>query len=109
MVVHRTSNGGNLRACDLLGSGTLSGTERGTGGCALEMTRGGQEPVMLANGETRRYLEHGGEAIFRAHCRRDGHVPIGFGECRGAGSAGATAIRRRGPVAITRRSGGEGE
>ena len=83
MVAHHTSNGCNLRAGDLFGSGTLSGTDRGTEGCLLEMTRGGREPVALPNGETRRYLQDGDEVIFRAHCRRPGRVPIGFGECRG--------------------------
>ena len=83
MVAHHTSNGCNLRPGDLFGSGTLSGPERGTEGCLLEMTRGGREPVALPNGETRRYLEDGDEVIFRAHCRRPGHVAIGFGECRG--------------------------
>ena len=36
----------------------------------------------LHTGETRTYLADGDEVIFRAHCRRDGYVPIGFGECR---------------------------
>jgi len=83
MVAHHTSNGCNLRPGDLFGSGTLSGTGRGTEGCLLEMTRGGREPVVLPNGETRRYLEDGDEVIFRAHCRQPGRVSIGFGECRG--------------------------
>ena len=83
MVAHHTSNGCNLRPGDLFGSGTLSGTERGTEGCLLEMTRGGREPVTLPNGETRRYLEDGDEVIFRAHCQRAGYAGIGFGECRG--------------------------
>lgn len=83
MVAHHTSNGCNLQPGDLFGSGTLSGTDRGTEGCLLEMTRGGREPVSLANGETRRYLEDGDEIIFHAHCRRAGQAGIGFGECRG--------------------------
>ncbi|MGE0222887.1 MAG: fumarylacetoacetase [Acetobacteraceae bacterium] len=83
MVAHHTSNGCNLQPGVLFGSGTVSGTGPGTEGCLLEMTRGGRNPVSLPNGETRRYLEDGDEIIFRARCRRDGHVPIGFGECRG--------------------------
>ena len=39
--------------------------------------------VTLNNGETRRYLQDDDEVIFRAHCRRDGAVAIGFGKCRG--------------------------
>jgi fumarylacetoacetase len=83
MVAHHTSNGCNLQPGDLFGSGTLSGTEPGTAGCLLEMTRGGRHPVALPNGETRRYLEDGDEVVFHAHCHRPGRVSIGFGECRG--------------------------
>ena len=83
MLAHHTSNGCNLRPGDLLGSGTVSGIERGSEGCLLEMTRGGREPVTLPNGETRRYLEDGDEVIFRGRCRRDGFVSIGFGTCTG--------------------------
>lgn len=36
-----------------------------------------------ASGETRRFLEDGDEVILRARCKREGHVSIGFGECRG--------------------------
>jgi len=83
MVAHHSSNGCNLQPGDLFGSGTVSGTERGSEGCLLEMTRGGQVPVALPSGETRRYLEDGDEVIFRASCQRQGFVGIGFGECRG--------------------------
>ena len=83
MVAHHASNGCNLQPGDLFGSGTVSGMERGSEGCLLEMTRGGREPVTLPNGETRRYLEDGDEVIFRGRCRRDGFVSIGFGTCTG--------------------------
>jgi fumarylacetoacetase len=83
MVAHHTSNGCNLLPGDLLGSGTVSGTEHGTEGCLLEMTRNGSNPVTLPNGETRSYLQDGDEVIFTASCRAEGLVPIGFGLCRG--------------------------
>ena len=83
MVAHHTSNGCNLQPGDLFGSGTVSGTEPGSEGCLLEMTRGGRVEVALPGGETRRYLEDGDEVIFRGHCRREGFATIGFGECRG--------------------------
>ena len=83
MVAHHTSNGCNLQAGDLFGSGTISGTEPGSEGCLLEMTRGGRVPVTLPNGETRSYLLDGDEVIFRGTARRDGFVSIGFGECWG--------------------------
>jgi len=83
MVAHHTSNGCNLEPGDLFGSGTVSGTEAGSEGCLLEMTRGGRNRVTLPNGETRTYLLDGDEVIFRGTARRDGYAPIGFGECRG--------------------------
>jgi fumarylacetoacetase len=83
MVAHHTSNGCNLQPGDLFGSGTVSGTEAGSEGCLLEMTRGGRNPVTLPNGETRTYLVDGDEVIFRGTAQRDGYVSIGFGECRG--------------------------
>ncbi len=83
MVAHHTSNGCNLQPGDLFGSGTVSGTEPGSEGCLLEMTRGGRQLVALPDGETRRYLQDGDEVIFRASASRDGFAPIGFGECRG--------------------------
>jgi fumarylacetoacetase len=83
MVTHHASNGCNLRPGDLFGSGTISGTDADSIGCLLEMTFGGRDAITLNNGETRRYLQDDDEVIFRAHCRRDGAVAIGFGECRG--------------------------
>lgn len=83
MLAHHASNGCNLRPGDLLGTGTISGTGRGEEGCLLEMTHNGARPVELPTGELRRFLEDGDEVVMRARCRRDGFVPIGFGECRG--------------------------
>jgi fumarylacetoacetase len=83
MVAHHASNGCNLRAGDLFGSGTISGTDPTAIGCLLEMTFGGRDTITLGNGETRRYLEDDDVVVFKAHCRRPGAVTIGFGECRG--------------------------
>ena len=87
LLAHQTSNGCNLRPGDLLGSGTISNTASGTGiesrGCLLEITSRGRAPVLLPNGEQRRFLEDGDEVILRGYCEREGQVRIGFGECRG--------------------------
>ena len=83
LVAHHSCGGCNLNPGDLFGSGTISGTTRDSFGSLLELTQGGREPLTLASGETRRFLEDGDEVILRAHCRRDGYVSIGFGECRG--------------------------
>ncbi|MEP6780942.1 MAG: fumarylacetoacetase [Gemmatimonadaceae bacterium] len=83
MLAHHASNGCNMRAGDLLGSGTISGKAPSSRGCLLELTRRGAEPVALSNGETRSFLEDGDEVILRAYAAREGAVRIGFGECRG--------------------------
>jgi fumarylacetoacetase len=83
MIAHHSSNGCNLRPGDLLASGTVSGAEREAAGCLLERTAGGQEPLELPGGETRRFLEDGDEVVLRAYCEREGFRRIGFGECRG--------------------------
>ena len=45
IVAHHASNGCNLNPGDLLGTGTLSGSDRDSLGSLLEITRGGQAPV----------------------------------------------------------------
>jgi len=82
LVAHHTVNGCNLGAGDLLGSGTLSGPAPEQGGSLLELTRGGQQPLALGNGEHRRFLEDGDTVILKAWCERLGARRIGFGECR---------------------------
>jgi fumarylacetoacetase len=83
MLTHHASNGCNLRPGDLLASGTVSGDSPDARGCLLELTNRGANPLILPNGEERRFLEDGDEVILRAHCERQGFARIGFGECRG--------------------------
>jgi fumarylacetoacetase len=83
LVTHHTVNGCNLRAGDLLGSGTLSGPSPEQGGSLLELSNGGKTPLTLSNGEQRSFLEDGDTVILRGYCQREGFKRIGFGECRG--------------------------
>jgi len=83
LVAHHTVNGCNLQPGDLLGTGTLSSETRETFGSLLELSEGGKQPLTLANGETRSFLEDGDEVIMTAHAVREGYRSIGFGECRG--------------------------
>ena len=83
IVAHHTANGCNLQPGDLIGTGTLS-TDDGQGlGSLLEISRGGSNPIELATGETRSFLEDGDEVTLRAWCERDGAARIGLGECVG--------------------------
>ncbi len=93
MVAHHSSNGCNLRTGDLLGSGTVSGPEKESRGCLMELTwdgefgkpvPGGQRtPLKLPTGEERVFLADGDEVQMRAYCQRDGYRRIGFGKCDG--------------------------
>ncbi len=82
LVAHHTSGGCNLGAGDLFGTGTISGPTREGYGSLMELSADGTRRTTLASGETRTFVENGDEVIFRAHCRREGFAPIGFGECR---------------------------
>jgi fumarylacetoacetase len=83
MLTHHASNGCNMRAGDLIASGTVSGPGEQERGCLIELTWRGTRPLRLATGEVRRFLEDGDEVIMRAYCEAPGRRRIGFGECRG--------------------------
>jgi len=83
MLTHHASNGCDLRPGDLFASGTVSGPERGSQGCMLELTRRGAEPIVLPTGEERKFLHDGDEVILRAYLQRVGAARIGLGECSG--------------------------
>jgi fumarylacetoacetase len=83
IVAHHSCNGCNLQPGDLIGTGTLS-TDQASGlGSLLEISQGGKQPIQLANGETRSFLEDGDEVTLRAWCEAEGSPRIGFGECIG--------------------------
>ena len=87
LVTHQTSNGCNLRAGDLLVTGTVSGPDAGSEGCLLEKQdnakRHNAEPIRLPGGEVRTYLEDGDRVTLRAYAERPGLPRIGFGLCSG--------------------------
>lgn len=81
-LAHHAVNGCNLRPGDLLASGTISGPEKTSRGCLLEMTWGGKEPLELPNGHRRTFLEDGDRLTITGWCQGDGYR-IGFGEVTG--------------------------
>lgn len=83
LITHHSSNGCNLSAGDLLGTGTLSGPKPEEAASLLELSNGGKNPITLPNGEERSFLEDGDTLILRAFCESSNAVRIGFGECRG--------------------------
>lgn len=80
MVAHHSVNGCNLKAGDMLGSGTQSGTSLDSVGALLEATQGGKNPITLSNGEKRTFLEDGDLVVLNGWCEREGLPRIGFGQ-----------------------------
>ena len=68
---------------DVFASGTVSGVGEDTRGCLLERTWRGQNPITLADGTERKFLQDGDEVVIRGWCERDGARRIGFGDCCG--------------------------
>jgi fumarylacetoacetase len=58
-LAHLTVNGAALRTGDLYASGTVSGPERGQCGSLVELSENGADPLVLADGSTRTFLEDG--------------------------------------------------
>ena len=83
MLAHMTSNGASTRTGDLFASGTVSGPDRDQGGCLLELSWGGAEPLTLADGSVRSYLEDGDEVAISATAPAADGGRIGFGEVTG--------------------------
>lgn len=67
---------------DLLGSGTISGTQKEEYGSLLELSWNGKEPLKLNNDEERIFLQDGDILTLRGQCKGNGFT-IGFGDCAG--------------------------
>lgn len=81
-LAHHTVNGCNVQVGDLLASGTISGPGPGSYGSMLELSWGGKQPVAMADGSTRTFLEDGDVVTMRGW-GESGGVRVGFGEVRG--------------------------
>ena len=81
-LAHHTSSGCVMRTGDMLGSGTISGESKESRGSLLELSWGGKEPLTLATGEERSFLEDGDTLTLRGAAKGDGYR-VGFGECTG--------------------------
>jgi fumarylacetoacetase len=77
-LAHATVNGASLRTGDLMGTGTISGDGPGSEGSLLELTRNGADPIRLADGTERAFLDDGDEVVLRG---RAGQLELG--EVRG--------------------------
>ena len=81
-LCHHAVSGCAMNAGDLLGSGTISGSNRDEFGSLMELSWAGKEPITLDTGESRTFIEDGDTLTLHGHARGDGFT-IGFGECSG--------------------------
>lgn len=78
-LAHHTVNGCKVNSGDMMGSGTISGSEPDSYGSMLELAWQGTKPVKLNGGQTRTAVEDQDVVTMKGHCRKDG-LRIGFGE-----------------------------
>jgi fumarylacetoacetase len=81
-IAHLTVNGASLRTGDLLASGTVSGSERGTEGSLIELTWGGTEPLVVGGAE-RTFLEDGDEVVLRGSAAVGDGAVLTLGDAAG--------------------------
>jgi len=77
-LAHHTINGCNLRAGDMMASGTISGPTPESYGSMLEISWKGTKPISMPDGTERKFINDGDTVIMRASGERDG-IHIGFG------------------------------
>jgi len=83
MIAHHTIGGCPLEVGDLIGSGTISGTESGTLGSFLEASNGGKRSYDVSSTIKRTFLEDGDRVTIRGWCGGDDSELVGLGECSG--------------------------
>ncbi|MCU1373553.1 MAG: fahA [Actinomycetia bacterium] len=81
-LAHLTSNGASTRPGDLFASGTVSGPTPTEYGSLLELTWRGRDPLTLADGSTRSFLEDGDTVVLRGWCG-EGDRRVDFGDVVG--------------------------
>ena len=83
MLAHHSVTGCPMQIGDLLGSGTISGTEPGSQGSLLEQCSNGKSKIQLNDGEERTFLEDFDTVTIRGWAGGANGELVGFGECIG--------------------------
>ncbi|KAA0972659.1 fumarylacetoacetase [Aureimonas fodinaquatilis] len=91
LLAHHAVCGCRMQTGDLLGSGTISGPERGNFGCLMEQSWGGRDEIALEHGGSRIFLEDGDSVTLTGWGEVNGQR-IGFGRCEGQILPAATAV-----------------
>ena len=81
-VIHHASAGCGISTGDLMGSGTISGKEKGSFGCMLELSWGGKDKIVLSSGKKRDFLEDN-DTVVLIGSAKESKFTIGFGSCSG--------------------------
>ena len=72
-----------MQVGDLLGSGTISGTDSSTEGCLLEQSQNGTTEIQLKGDEKRTFLEDNDTVTIKGWAGSQDGLLVGFGECVG--------------------------
>jgi fumarylacetoacetase len=78
-LAHHTINGCKVNSGDMMGSGTISGSDPTSYGSMLELTWKGEKPIIMKDGTTRKFINDYDTVTLRGYCKND-NVRIGFGE-----------------------------
>ena len=81
-LIHHASAGCGISPGDLMGSGTISGTKKGSFGCMLELSWGGKEKIALSSGEKRDFLQDNDTVVLSGTASAE-KFKIGFSSCSG--------------------------
>ena len=81
-IIHHASAGCGISTGDLMGSGTISGIEKGSFGCMLELSWGGREKIALSSGENRDFLLDNDTVVLNGTASAK-KFKIGFSSCSG--------------------------
>eukprot|EP00545_Synedropsis_sp_CCMP1620_P006937 CAMPEP_0119010764 /NCGR_PEP_ID=MMETSP1176-20130426/5231_1 /TAXON_ID=265551 /ORGANISM="Synedropsis recta cf, Strain CCMP1620" /LENGTH=718 /DNA_ID=CAMNT_0006963489 /DNA_START=74 /DNA_END=2230 /DNA_ORIENTATION=- len=84
-LVHHAVTGCTMKAGDLLGSGTISGSTPDSFGSMLELSWKGTKEVPLGDsGHVRQYIQDGDTVVMCGWAaQKEGGGRVGFGSCRG--------------------------
>ena len=83
MLAHMTVNGATVRPGDLFASGTVSGPGLDQRGSFIELSWNGVEPLTLADGSTRSFLENGDTVTISATAPGPDGEDLWLGEVSG--------------------------
>jgi fumarylacetoacetase len=83
-LVHHAVTGCVMKAGDLLGSGTISGTSNTSFGSLLELSwKGTREVIVSSSHDVRTFLHDGDTVTMKGSCIKSDGKRVGFGDCTG--------------------------